>query len=108
MQSRDFVNVSDCVRVMLWLLDNPGVSGLFNCGSGQARSFLDLTRAVFAALDQPERIEFMPMPGDLRGKYQYFTEAPMSKLRQSGYPHPPISLEAGVAAYVEWLKATSP
>jgi len=107
MQSRDFVNVGDCVRVMLWLLDNPGVSGLFNCGSGQARSFLDLTRAVFTALGLPERIEFMPMPEDLRGKYQYFTEAPMGKLRQSGYPHPPISLEAGVADYVKWLQATS-
>jgi ADP-L-glycero-D-manno-heptose 6-epimerase len=107
MQQRDFVSVSDCVRVMLWLLDNPGVSGLFNCGSGQARSFLDLTRAVFAALGLPERIEFMPMPPDLRGKYQYFTEAPMAKLRQAGYPHPPITLEAGVADYVAWLRTAS-
>jgi len=104
MQSRDFVSVTDCVRVMLWLLDNPGTSGLFNCGSGHARSFLDLTRAVFAALVLPERIEFMPMPEDLRGKYQYFTEAPISKLRQAGYPHPPTSLEEGVAAYVCWLQ----
>lgn len=108
MQSRDFVSVGDCVRVMLWLLDNPGVSGLFNCGSGQARSFLDLTRAVFTALGLPEKIEFTPMPEDLRGKYQYFTEAPMAKLRQSGYPHAPTSLEHGVAEYVTWLRATSP
>lgn len=107
MQSRDFVSVTDCVRVMLWLLDNPGVSGLFNCGSGQARSFLDLTRAVFAALGLPERIEFMPMPADLRGKYQYFTEAPMAKLRQAGYPHPATSLEQGVADYVAWLREAS-
>jgi len=105
MQSRDFVSVTDCVRVMLWLLDNPSTSGLYNCGSGQARSFLDLTRAVFAALGLPERIEFMPMPEDLRGKYQYFTEAEMSKLRQAGYPHAPTSLEDGVAAYVRWLQA---
>jgi ADP-L-glycero-D-manno-heptose 6-epimerase len=105
MQSRDFVSVGDCVRVMLWLLDNPRVSGLFNCGSGQARSFLDLTKAVYAALGLPERIEFMPMPGDLRGKYQYFTEAPMAKLRQAGYPHPPTPLEQGVADYVAWLGA---
>ncbi|MDB5379906.1 MAG: ADP-glyceromanno-heptose 6-epimerase [Rubritepida sp.] len=103
MQSRDFVSVGDCVRVMLWLLDNPRVSGLFNCGSGQARSFLDLTKAVYAALGLPERIEFMPMPGDLRGKYQYFTEAPMAKLRQAGYPYPPTPLEQGVADYVAWL-----
>jgi len=104
MQSRDFVNVNDCVRVMLWLLDNPGVSGLFNCGSGQARSFLDLTKAVYAALGLPERIEFVPMPEDLRGKYQYFTEAPMAKLRQAGYPYPPTPLEQGVADYVAWLR----
>jgi ADP-L-glycero-D-manno-heptose 6-epimerase len=108
MQQRDFVNVGDCVRVMLWLLDNPGVSGLFNCGSGQARSFLDLTRAVFAALNLPERIEFMPMPADLAGKYQYFTEAPMAKLRQAGYPHPSTPLEQGVAEYVAWLRANAP
>ena len=105
MQSRDFVSVGDCVAVMLWLLDNPGVSGLFNCGSGQARSFLDLTRAVFSALGLPERIGFIPMPADLAGKYQYFTEAPMSKLRQAGYPHATTSLEAGVADYVRWLQA---
>ncbi|TCI00290.1 ADP-glyceromanno-heptose 6-epimerase [Roseococcus sp. SYP-B2431] len=105
MQSRDFVSVGDCVRVMLWLLDNPRVSGLFNCGSGQARSFLDLTKAVYAALGLPERIEFMPMPDDLRGKYQYFTEAPMAKLRQAGYPYPPTPLEQGVADYVAWLGA---
>lgn len=103
LQSRDFVSVGDCVRVMLWLLDNPRVSGLFNCGSGQARSFLDLTKAVYAALGLPERIEFMPMPEDLRGKYQYFTEAPMAKLRQAGYPYPPTPLEQGVADYVAWL-----
>lgn len=108
MQSRDFVSVSDCVRVMLWLLDNPGTSGLFNCGSGQARSFLDLTKAVYAALGLPERIEFMPMPDDLRGKYQYFTEAPMAKLRQAGYPYPPTPLEQGVADYVAWLGANGP
>lgn len=108
MQARDFVSVTDCVRVMLWLLDNPQVCGLFNCGSGQARSFLDLTRAVFAALKRPERIHFMPMPEDLRGKYQYFTEAPMAKLRQAGYPHAPLSLEDGVAEYVRWLRDNPP
>jgi ADP-L-glycero-D-manno-heptose 6-epimerase len=104
-QMRDFVHVEDCVRVMLWLLDNPGVSGLFNCGSGTARSFADLARAVFAALGQAPRIEFFPMPEDLRGRYQYFTEAPMAKLRQAGYPHAPTSLEDGVRAYVAWLQA---
>ncbi|MBY0338250.1 MAG: ADP-glyceromanno-heptose 6-epimerase [Acetobacteraceae bacterium] len=103
-QMRDFVHVGDCVRVMLWLLDHPGVSGLFNCGSGEARSFGDLARAVFAGLGRAPEIEFVPMPEDLRGKYQYFTEAPLAKLRQAGYPHPPTRLEDGVADYVAWLQ----
>jgi ADP-L-glycero-D-manno-heptose 6-epimerase len=102
-QMRDFVHVRDCVQVMLWLLDNPQVSGLFNTGSGAARSFLDLARAVFAAAGQAERIEFMPMPADLRGKYQYFTEAPMGKLRRAGYSAPPTTLEDGVGDYVRHL-----
>jgi len=99
-QKRDFVHVDDCVAVMLWLLDNPGVSGLFNVGSGRARSFLDLVRAMFAGMGQPERIEFVDMPGDLRGKYQYFTEAPLNRLRAAGYDRPMTALEDGVARYV--------
>lgn len=99
-QMRDFVHVEDCVQVMLWLLDNPGVSGLFNVGSGQARSFLDLVRAMFAALDRPEDIRFVDMPDDLKGKYQYFTEAPLDRLRQAGYARPATPLEDGVRSYV--------
>jgi ADP-L-glycero-D-manno-heptose 6-epimerase len=99
-QKRDFVHVEDCVKVMLWLLDNPGVSGLFNVGSGQARSFLDLVRAMFAAMGQDDRIEFIDMPADLRGKYQYFTEAPLARLRAAGYAAPMTRLEDGVASYV--------
>jgi len=99
-QKRDFVHVDDCVATMLWLLDNPEVSGLFNVGSGQARSFLDLMRAMFAGMGEPERIEFIDMPDDLRGKYQYFTEAPMQRLRDAGFAHPPTTLEEGVARYV--------
>jgi ADP-L-glycero-D-manno-heptose 6-epimerase len=106
-QMRDFVHVGDCVRVALWLLDHPGVSGLFNCGTGQARSFADLARATFAAMGREARIEYVPMPADLRGKYQYFTEASMAKLRQAGFAAPPTSLETGVADYVAWLRATS-
>jgi ADP-L-glycero-D-manno-heptose 6-epimerase len=99
-QKRDFVHVDDCVAVMLWLLDNPGVSGLFNLGSGQARSFLDLVRAMFAGMGRPEAIEFIDMPADLRGKYQYFTEAPLGRLRQAGYAAPMTTLEEGVGRYV--------
>jgi ADP-L-glycero-D-manno-heptose 6-epimerase len=99
-QKRDFVHVDDCVDVMLWLLDNPQVSGLFNVGSGRARSFLDLVRAMFAAMGQNDRIEFVDMPADLHGKYQYFTEAPLNRLRAAGYAAPMTRLEDGVASYV--------
>lgn len=99
-QKRDFVHVDDCVAVMLWLLDNPGVSGLFNVGSGTARSFLDLVRAMFAGMGEAERVEFVDMPADLSGKYQYFTEAPLGRLRAAGYDRPTIPLEEGVASYV--------
>ncbi|WP_439550285.1 ADP-glyceromanno-heptose 6-epimerase [Falsiroseomonas sp.] len=99
-QMRDFVHVDDCVAAMLWLLDNPQASGLFNIGSGQARSFLDLVRAMFAGMREQERIEFIDMPADLRGKYQYFTEAPMAKLRAAGFDRPATSLEDGVGRYV--------
>lgn len=99
-QKRDFVHVDDCVRVMLWLLDNPDVSGLFNVGSGRARSFLDLVRAMFAAMGRNDRIEFVDMPADLRGRYQYFTEAPLDRLRAAGYAAPMTGLEDGVGRYV--------
>jgi len=97
---RDFVHVDDCVAAMLWLHDNPGTSGLFNSGSGQARSFLDLTRAIYAALGRTPDIRFVPMPDDLKGNYQYFTEARMERLRTAGFRKNPITLEEGVAAYV--------
>ncbi|MEO0650908.1 MAG: ADP-glyceromanno-heptose 6-epimerase, partial [Planctomycetota bacterium] len=100
-QSRDFVWVGDCVDVMLWLYDNPSVSGLFNCGSGQARSFADLTKAVFRALDLEPRIEFVDTPVEIRDKYQYFTEANLERLRAAGYAKPGTSLEDGITEYVQ-------
>lgn len=99
-QQRDFVHVDDCVAVMLWLLDNPQVSGLFNLGSGRARSFLELVQAMFAAMGEAPRIEFVDMPADLRGKYQYFTEAPLERLRAAGFTAPMTTLEDGVGRYV--------
>jgi ADP-L-glycero-D-manno-heptose 6-epimerase len=108
-QMRDFVHVDDCVKVMLWLLDNPEASGLFNVGSGRARSFLDLVRAMFAGMGQNDRIEFVDMPPDLRGKYQYFTEAPLGRLRAAGYDLPTIGLEEGVGSYVrDYLMQADP
>jgi ADP-L-glycero-D-manno-heptose 6-epimerase len=100
-QLRDFVHVDDCVAQMLWLLDTPGVSGLFNCGSGRARSFLDLTNAVFAALEKPPHIEWIDTPVEIRAKYQYFTEARMERVRRAGYTRAATSLEDGVRDYVQ-------
>lgn len=99
-QVRDFVYVKDCARVVAWLLANRHVSGLFNLGTGQARSWLDLGRSLFAALDLPERIEFIDMPEQLQGKYQYYTQAEMGRLRAAGYAAPFTTLEGGVADYV--------
>lgn len=105
-QLRDFVYVRDCVDVMLWLMEREKVSGLFNVGTGRARSFKDLASAVFRAANVNERIEYIDMPVELRDKYQYFTQADMSKLARAGYDRPFTSLEDGVEAYVrEFLSA---
>ena len=105
-QMRDFVYVKDVVKVMYWLMHHRKNSGLYNLGSGQARSFLDLVKAVFVAMDKDEKISFIDTPIDIRYKYQYFTEAKMDKLKGIGYPHPFTSLEAGINDYVShYLKA---
>jgi ADP-L-glycero-D-manno-heptose 6-epimerase len=104
-QLRDFVHVDDCVAVILWLLDTPEVSGIFNLGTGKARSFLDLTNACFAALNQEPRICFIDTPDAIRAKYQYFTEANMTALRAAGYGAGFKSLEDGVMDYVRsWVQ----
>ena len=99
-QCRDFVWVGDCVAVMLWLLDNPQVNGLFNVGTGTARRFSDLGRALFAALGQSPLIEYVEMPESMRAHYQYFTEARMERLRHAGYAAPFTTIEEGVGTYV--------
>lgn len=100
-QKRDFVYVRDCVDVVLWMLDHPGINGLFNLGTGEARSFEDLARALFAALRRPAAIEYIDMPEIIRPNYQYFTQANMERLRQAGYDRPFTSLTDGVREYVE-------
>jgi ADP-L-glycero-D-manno-heptose 6-epimerase len=99
-QLRDFVYVKDVVAVCRFLRSARPASGIYNLGTGQARSFLDLARGTFRALGRPENIEFIDTPADIRDKYQYFTEAPMGKLRSAGYDQPFHSLEAGIADYV--------
>ena len=104
-QSRDFVDVSDAVEVMWFALKKPVISGIYNVGTGKARTFLDLARAVFTALDAPERIVFVPTPEAIRERYQYFTEAKMDRLRALGFTKKPVGLEDGVDWYVRRLEA---
>ncbi|MBX3102243.1 MAG: ADP-glyceromanno-heptose 6-epimerase [Bacteroidetes bacterium] len=99
-QRRDFIYVQDVASVILWLLQERPRSGLFNLGSGRARSFNDLAHAIFAAMNLPPDIRYMDMPEDIRNSYQYFTEADMHSLVTSGYPHPFTSIEDGIADYV--------
>ncbi len=106
-QERDFVWVGDCVDMMLWLYDNPSVNGLFNCGTGGARSFADLARACFAALDQSPVIEFIDTPEHIRQHYQYHTQANMSRIREAGYAGPPTALEDGVRRYIQEFLETN-
>ncbi len=99
-QMRDFIYVKDCVDVLWWLCRNPGVGGIFNLGTGVARTWNDLARAVFSALDMEPQIEYVEMPEGLRDQHQYFTEARMEKLRAAGYRAEFRSLEEGVRDYV--------
>ncbi|MGE4314122.1 MAG: NAD-dependent epimerase/dehydratase family protein, partial [Pseudobdellovibrionaceae bacterium] len=106
-QLRDFIYVKDCVDVMCWLHDNPQVSGLYNVGTGKARSFKDLAMSTFIAAQKEPKIQYMDMPEALKGKYQYFTQASMDKLKKQGYDKPFTSLEEGVRDYVQNYMATS-
>ncbi|MFN8207757.1 MAG: ADP-glyceromanno-heptose 6-epimerase [Bacteroidales bacterium] len=99
-QMRDFVYVKDVTEVLYFLLHHRKNSGIYNLGTGQARTFLDLARATFRAMQLPENIAFVDTPEDIRDKYQYFTEAPMMKLRSIGYTAPFRTLEEGIADYV--------
>lgn len=100
-QKRDFVFVKDVVDVCYFLMHRRQNSGIYNLGTGQARTFMDLTRAVFRALNKVEDIDFVDTPADIRDKYQYFTEARMERLQNIGYDAPFTSLEDGVMDYVK-------
>jgi ADP-L-glycero-D-manno-heptose 6-epimerase len=93
--------VKDVVDVMFFLKNHKKDSGIYNLGTGNARTFLDLAKATFNSLRIPENIEFIDTPVDIRDKYQYFTEANMNKLRSIGYSKPFYSLEAGIEEYVQ-------
>ena len=100
-QLRDFIFVDDCCDVMLWLLEHRGVSGLYNLGTGKARSFMDLAAAVYRAVGREPLVTFRDTPTDIRSQYQYFTEARMDRLRGAGYGKPFTPLEDGVTATVQ-------
>ncbi len=99
-QIRDFIYVKDVVSVCLWLMQHQPACGLYNTGTGKARTFKDLVKAIFTTLHLPENIQFVDTPIDIRDKYQYFTEADMTKLHRAGYDQPFYSLEEGVSEYV--------
>ena len=105
-QTRDFLYVKDAVAATLHLGRTASANGLYNVGSGVARSWNDLTRAIYAALERPAHITYIPMPETLRGKYQYRTQATVERLRAAGYEAPFTSLEDGVADYVRNYLAT--
>lgn len=100
-QLRDFVWVGDVADIIIWFLEHPDKNGLFNVGTGKARSFEDLANATFNALGLNAQIEYIDMPETLRDKYQYYTQANMSKLQEIGYTRPMTSLEDGVREYVQ-------
>lgn len=100
-QMRDFIYVKDVVDVCLFLMHHRRNSGIYNLGSGTARTFLDLANSTFAALQRQPQIDFIDTPADIRDKYQYYTQANMSKLRSIGYERPFHTLEKGIADYVQ-------
>jgi ADP-L-glycero-D-manno-heptose 6-epimerase len=104
-QARDFVDVADTIEAMWFALKRPLTGGIYNVGTGRARTFLDLARAVFASLLLEERIVFVDTPASIRERYQYFTEAKMDRLRKQGFARKPITLEDGVDWYVRRLES---
>lgn len=99
-QARDFIYVEDIAKVILFFMNNRKNSGIYNVGTGEARTYLSLTKAVFKSMRKDENICFVDTPKDLRGKYQYYTCANIQKLRKIGYSEPFNSLEEGIEDYV--------
>ena len=99
-QKRDFIAVSDCVSVILWILENPKISGIFNCGTGEARTFKDLVLAMYTSLKTEPKIIYVNMPENIKKQYQYYTKAEMKKIKKAGYKNKFIKLEEGVRDYV--------
>lgn len=101
-QLRDFVYVKNVLEVCVWLMENKPANGIYNLGTGKARSFNDLANAIFTKLNLSGKIEYIDTPEDIREKYQYFTEADMAKLKSAGYDKPFFTLEEGIADYLKY------
>lgn len=99
-QQRDFLYIKDAVTVTLWFLEHPSLAGVYNVGTGQARSWNDVARAMFAAVGKPADIRYVAMPPALTGKYQYFTQADITKLRAAGFKEPFMSIEDSISEYI--------
>ena len=108
-QMRDFIWVGDCINVILWLLKNPQISGLFNLGTGRAQSFDELVNAVYLAMDKTPQVQYVETPIEIREKYQYFTQADIGKLRAHGYESEFKTVQEGVMEYVHgFLRSDDP
>jgi len=103
-QKRDFIYVKDAVDIVMFFFNDPGINGIFNVGTGKARTWNDLAYALFKAVGREVNIEYVEMPDNIRGQYQYFTQADVSKLRAAGYSKPFMELEDSIKDYVEYLK----
>lgn len=101
-QLRDFIYVKDILQVCVWLMEQQPTSGIYNLGTGRARTFNDLANTLFHVLHVPGKIEYIDTPEDIRNNYQYFTEADMSKLKEAGYDKPFFSLEEGIEDYLKY------
>src|SRR5258708_34805341 len=100
-QRRDFIYVDDAVRVMMWLLATPSISGIFNVGTGKAHSFKDLMLSAYAALGTVPNLQYIDMPEEIRGSYQYFTQSDVNRLQRAGYNGRFTALEDPGATYVQ-------
>ncbi len=103
-QMRDFIYVKDAVEMTIFFMENKDASGIFNIGTGEARTWNDLANALFSALGKEPNIEYIEMPEELKNKYQYFTQANITKIRNAGYDKPISTIEEGVADYVKYMK----
>jgi len=103
-QERDFVHVHDAANAVLYFLFNPQISGRYNIGTGQARTFNDLAKSVFKALQKPVNIQYTPTPEHIRQHYQYHTQADLTQLRQAGYKQKFLTLEQGTKQYIQHLE----